>query len=217
MTEQGREMLMGIFNMVSGSDPAITEFTRDPAAALDRARVNLEAMTDSLAYLDNPTHPMAGSMFFCAVMLAMYKSLEDEGVTAHQYGARMLKVIRDQGNRQPAPDEAPAVLVEAAEESQSSAKPNEFVFEILEGNEDYAYGMNIRSCAICHLYSQHDAMDLVPYMCASDDVISDASAQGLKRTGSIAVGAHQCDFRFKPGGEGLHLSDQYPDKIRILE
>ena len=78
------------------------------------------------------------------------------------------------------------------------------------------WGMNIKSCAICSLFSRHDAMDLVPYMCATDDVMSDHGAQGLRRTGSIAVGAHQCDFVYKHEGEPQHLAKQYPEKIRIV-
>lgn len=56
-------------------------------------------------------------------------------------------------------------------------------------------------------------MDLVPYMCATDDVVSDRGGQGLRRTGTIAVGAHQCDFRYKRGGEPLHLAPQCPQRF----
>ncbi len=75
--------------------------------------------------------------------------------------------------------------------------------------------MNITSCAICHLFGNHDAMDLVPYMCAFDDVMSAAGDQGLRRTGTIALGASHCDFRFQQGGEPLPLAEQYPDQIRL--
>ena len=87
----------------------------------------------------------------------------------------------------------------------------------LGDREDYDWGMNVKSCAICHSFSKYDAMDLVPYMCATDDVMSDKGKQGLRRTGSIAVGAHQCDFRYKRGGEPGHLSKQYPHKIQVAQ
>ena len=77
--------------------------------------------------------------------------------------------------------------------------------------------MNIKSCGICHQYAKYDAMDLVPYMCATDDVESDKSNLGLRRTGSIAVGAHLCDFRYKRGAEPQRLATQHPDKIRVVE
>ena len=96
-----------------------------------------------------------------------------------------------------------------------SAGQEEFVFEVLLGDDQtYDWGLNIRRCAVCHAYARHDAMDLVPYMCASDDVESDRGGQGLRRTGTIGLGAHQCDFRYKAGGDPLRLADQYPDRIR---
>ena len=85
----------------------------------------------------------------------------------------------------------------------------------LSDNDDFDWGMNVKSCAICSSFSKYDAMDLVPYMCASDDVMSDQGEQGLRRTGTIAVGAHQCDFRYKSGGEPQHIAEEYPERIRL--
>ncbi len=57
-------------------------------------------------------------------------------------------------------------------------------------------------------------MAFTPYMCATDDLVSDQLDQGLRRTGTIALGAHRCDFRYKAGGEPLRLAEQYPEKIQ---
>ncbi|MCZ6616861.1 MAG: L-2-amino-thiazoline-4-carboxylic acid hydrolase, partial [Gammaproteobacteria bacterium] len=93
-----------------------------------------------------------------------------------------------------------------------------YTFLLVYGDrETYDWGMNVKSCGICYQFSKYDAMDLVPYMCATDDVMSDLGHQGLRRTGTIAVGAHQCDFRYQRKGEPGHLADKYPDRIRILE
>jgi len=40
--------------------------------------------------------------------------------------------------------------------------------------------------------------------------------RGLERTGTIAVGAHQCYFRYKHGRKPRHFADRYPD-IRIAQ
>ena len=91
----------------------------------------------------------------------------------------------------------------------------QFVFEAFLGDRsEYDWGMNVKSCAICYAFSKYDAMDLVPHMCATDDVVSDRDNQGLRRTGTIALGAKRCDFRYKRGGEPLHLAPQYRDRIR---
>ena len=52
-------------------------------------------------------------------------------------------------------------------------------------------------------------------MCSYDDVTSKAGDSGLRRTGTIALGASRCDFRFKTSGEPLALVDQFPEKIRL--
>lgn len=54
-------------------------------------------------------------------------------------------------------------------------------------------------------------------MCASDDVMSDKGGRGLQRTGSIALGAQKCDFRYKRNGQPRRLAEQYPDRIRIKD
>jgi len=87
--------------------------------------------------------------------------------------------------------------------------------EMVPGNGTTVdWGMNVRSCAVCHQFAKYHAMELVPYMCAVDDVMSDRTRRGLQRTGSIALGATHCDFRYKRGGEPRRLAEQYPDRIR---
>jgi hypothetical protein len=96
----------------------------------------------------------------------------------------------------------------SARASQENPQADEFVWEIVEEpGSDLA--LNIQSCAVCAAYAKHDAMDAVPYVCALDDVMSDALGLGLRRTGTRALGADACDFRYEPGGEPLRLRDQY--------
>jgi hypothetical protein len=51
-------------------------------------------------------------------------------------------------------------------------------------------------------------------MCATDDLTSDAAGEGLRRTGTIALGARCCDFRFDSSRPGQHIAELYPDRIR---
>ena len=191
------------------------------AEVMDSAAQRFREMIPTIGYQDNPKHPMASSLFATQANLALFLALRPCGVTAHQYGARMLK---NMSGGKPNNAEAFGVPVEqimkvfrdSAQDSQTQAAPAEFVYEFVEAQAQVDWGMNIQSCAVCHVFGKHDAMELVPYMCASDDVISERDDQGLVRTGSIGLGAHQCDFRFKYGGEGQSLHTQYPDRIRIL-
>lgn len=198
-------------------------------AAVERAGALFEEMIPGMAYVDQAGHPMASAVFGCNAHLAMHLALKERGVDAHVYGRAMLAAMAaaskgpstpsreregDDANHAQAGDPI-ATLIAAGNASQKDAAPGEFVFEAYRGDGgDLDWGMNVTSCAICASYSKYDAMDLVPYMCATDDVMSDRDSQGLKRTGTIAVGAHRCDFRYKRGREGEHLSAKYPEKIR---
>ena len=107
---------------------------------------------------------------------------------------------------------------EQARRSQRAARPGEFAFEIVAG-DGYTggdFGMNVISCAVCFAFGKYDAMALVPYMCPTDDVLSDALGQGLQRSGTIALGAHRCDFRFDREGSPARLAEQFPERIKLV-
>jgi hypothetical protein len=178
-------------------------------------RREFEALLPEAPYADQPYHTMFESSFGTLQLLAAYNAARKRGCDVHEFGRAALTAIPTE-HAAPVPMEALAKLREDAAVSQESGAPNEFVFEIVEGDAagDADFGLNILSCAVCHAYSKHDAMDLVPYMCASDDVVSDAGGQGLRRTGTIGLGADRCDFRFKAGGNPLRLVEQYPDRIK---
>ncbi len=198
------------------------------SAVVDAAEQEFIAMLPDMAYRDNPDHHHAGDLFASAMNLALFLAVKDRGIDAHRFGDAMIYRIRKalaaiQSKRQGAepqqPDSSVAqAFIDAMHESQISAKPGEFVYEYLpdESNEDSGdWAFNITSCAICHHFRKYDAMDLVPYMCASDDVMSDAQGRGLVRTGTIALGAKCCDFRYQAGGEPQAVADLYPDRIKV--
>ena len=194
--------------------PAVCLVSSEADLALAGGREIFERMLDELPYVDRPKHTMAGSMFACAAMLAVFEVLRDRETDAHAWG----RAIQTLPASVPQADEDFRERERAdALASQSGAAANEFEFELLDADESGERGMNITSCAICHLFAKHDAMELVPYMCAFDDVMSAAGDQGLRRTGTIALGAKQCDFRFQPGRKPLSLAEQYPDRIRLRD
>ena len=158
-------------------------------------------------------------MFICASVLSLYMHLRTKDVDVHDYGAKYVALSR----MRPQPPIAEEDPVEADMEEVLGASagpkthPGEFDIEVLQGDgENFDFGYNVKSCAICHVFSQHDAMALVPYMCAYDDVASDMGDMGLRRTGTIALGASRCDFRYKQGRPTEQLADAYPEAIRIV-
>jgi hypothetical protein len=151
----------------------------------------------------------------------VYLALKERGVNVHDFGCAMLTDMK-QSSMTPVniggDPERLAEFIASSKASQKHAAPGEYVFEAFAGDQkDFDWGVNIKRCALCCAFSQHDAMDLVPYMCAMNDVMSDMINQGLRRTGTIALGAKQCEYLYKIGGEPKRLVNQYPDRIRYVE
>ena len=201
----------------------IAGLVEDADAVVEEAEEIFERMIPDMAYVDKREHPMAAAVFGCSGSLALYLALKRRGVDVHDFGRAMLAHMEKNPRPEPeAPEDGPSLqerfaeFLASAAASLKDAAPGEFVFEGFRGDrKTYDWGMNVKSCGICHAFSKYDAMDLVPYMCATDDVVSDRQNQGLRRTGTIAVGAHHCDFRYKQKGEPLHLAPQYPDRLKI--
>jgi len=209
-------LVRGVFEFYRGHFVTIAaQWVDDPEAVVADASQRLDKMLPGLAYVNDPGHPFALSLFYTAVSLAMHLALRDRGIATHDFGRALLEC--QIANPIPEIDYASQLdkFKAAGDASLVHTEPGEFVFEVLTGSEDFDYGINVKSCGVCYLFSQHDAMDFVPYMCAGDDVLSDQADDGLRRTGTIGLGAHQCDFRYQKGGEPLQLWDQYPELIQI--
>jgi hypothetical protein len=65
------------------------------------------------------------------------------------------------------------------------------------GSSDY--GVTYHRCAIRDLAHAVGAEAFAPFICQSDAVMSELLGWGLRRTGTIAQGQSQCDFRFRKG------------------
>ena len=207
--EQSRDML----------ELLAAEFVDAPAAAVDAASGNLGTIAPGMPYLDKPQSPVAYAMFICASVLGLYMHLRTKDVNVHDYGAKYVELSRMRPQPPgPEEDEEPDLSEMDAAMAATKTHPGEFEIEVVQGDgETFDWGYNIKSCAICHVFSQHDAMELVPYMCAYDDVASDQGALGLVRTGTIAVGASHCDFRYRQGKPTQHLANLYPERIRLMK
>ncbi len=200
----------------------VAGLVEDADIALEEASEIFEEMIPDMAYVDKREHPMAAAVFSCSASLAVYLALKKRGVDVHDFGSAMLTYMEKNPPEPEAPEDGRSLqerfaeFLASADASLKDAAPGEFVFEGFRGDrKTYDWGMNVKSCGICHAFSKYDAMDLVPYMCATDDLVSDRGNQGLRRTGTIAVGAHQCDFRYKSEGDPLHLAPQYPARIKL--
>lgn len=60
-----------------------------------------------------------------------------------------------------------------------------------------AFGFDVKSCAIVNFAREHEAAEVVPLICRLDDIMAEHLQHfTLRRTGTIGMGAEQCDFRY---------------------
>jgi hypothetical protein len=89
----------------------------------------------------------------------------------------------------------------AAEMSLKKKFPEDWVYNFLEGNEEFDLGMDFTQCGIQKLFHKYDADEFIPYLCAMDIIMSECGNLGLHRTQTLAEGNNKCDFRYKGGRE----------------
>lgn len=73
---------------------------------------------------------------------------------------------------------------------------NDWVVDILPGNEEFDLGYDYHECGACKLCQDEGCPELAPYLCRMDFVLADIMNMKLVRTGTIAEGAPYCDFRY---------------------
>jgi hypothetical protein len=87
-----------------------------------------------------------------------------------------------------------------ASRSQRRRQREDFVFHYVEGDsKQFDYGVDYTECAVWSFLQRQGAPELAPYICALDQIYSDAFSWGLARTTTLAEGGEKCDFRFKRG------------------
>ena len=83
-----------------------------------------------------------------------------------------------------------------SEDSHKRKYENDWVVDILPGNDEYDLGYDYHECGICKLCQDEGCPALAAYLCRMDYVLADIMNMKLVRTGTIAEGASCCDFRY---------------------
>ena len=144
--------------------------------------------------------------------LAMYRSLKKVGYSTDQVGEAIYRTYETMADyptwflnligRLKYSKSYISRLQKASGETQKRLYPAGWVCTFVRGDgKNFDYGLDVTECGICKFYDKHKAMDLAPYMCLSDFVISKAFNRGLVRYHTIAEGSDRCDFRYKAGRE----------------
>ncbi len=183
------------------------------------ARSKLDQLAGEIPYAGQDRHPMASNIIGPYIFLCFAIVLRERGSTTEEIGAFVHASYTTPFSwlpqwllrrlRRPILWLTFRRWTAVAEASQGREHPDEFVLAVPTPPPGADFALEIRDCAVCKAFAKHGEQSVVPYICATDDLMSDAFGLGLRRTGTRAVGAERCDFVYEFDGKPLRLKDQY--------
>jgi hypothetical protein len=183
------------------------------------ARAKLQELTGEIPYAGKAGNPMAENIIGPYTFLSFALVLRERGFTTEEIGAFVHASYTTPFSWLPRwalrPLRRPLFwlkfrrMAAVAEASQRREHPDEFVLAVPPPPPGADFALEIRECAVCKAFAKHGEQSVVPYLCATDDLMSDAFGLGLRRTGTRAVGAERCDFVYEFDGKPVRLQDRY--------
>ena len=162
-------------------------------------------------------NPIDRRLEFTSYFLALIKTLEKRGESFDTIRRICLEIVteyvRPKNKLQQLLKQLPAkfantwlsniVITKLNKKVKRRSHPDGFVANIITEKEDtfwLGYGFDILECGICKLFKKHHYEKYASILCEVDEITSGLAGLTLVRTGTIALGAKKCDFRFKKKG-----------------
>lgn len=208
--------------MALGRPPLAERFGAELAGRLIvETGPEFERLIPDIPYVGGDANSFTELMIQSASLLALYRVLQRHGETVDEIGAVVRCMAEGWVSRYPA---ALRRLLgrlylsrfwrertrRKAQASQARRYPGEFVYEVVDGGPDFAWGVNYLECGVVKFFQAQGAEALTPHMCVLDYLLFPSLGIDLRRTGTLAQGCTHCDFRFRRGRTPAGLPDQ-PD------
>lgn len=174
--------------------------------AADRALDEFRTLAPALPYVGGDENENTPYLVKAAWYAAYYAPLRSRGKSAEDVG-RMLYRLNEgapAGLKRAAVDPfSPAYLARHrawAARSRERRYPGDWVATVVTGDgRDFDWGCDYHECGIVKYLRSLRMGELAPFICVNDFLTSRAQGTGLRRTGTLAMGAPRCDFRYRKG------------------
>lgn len=158
-------------------------------------------------------NPIDKRLDFCAYFLALIKTLDEQGETFETTRKICLEIVteyvRPKNKIQQVLKRLPAQLANTwiatvflssfNKRVNRNSNADGFIANIITDKQEtfgLGYGIDILECGICKLFTKHKYQKYSSILCEVDEITSSLAGLKLVRTGTIALGAKKCDFRF---------------------
>ncbi len=175
---------------------------------------NFTVISNDTNFALNSANPIDKRLDFSAYFLALIKTLDEQGETFETIRKICLEIVidyvRPKNKIQQFLKKLPAKLTNTwfaniflkafSKKISQKAHPDGFVAKIITDKNEtfgFGYGFDILECGICKLFKKHNYEKYSSILCEVDEITSRLAGLKLIRTGTIALGAKKCDFRFK--------------------
>ena len=171
-----------------------------------------EALLPDLPYIGGDENRNTRSLHMTAAWLAMYRALQARGAsveeaarliylgTASFYGSFPTRWLMRWQGRRVLHRKRQDQRRHAAAISQQRRYPDDWVFEVVEGDgHDFDFGVDYTECGVVKYLAREGAPELAPYLCWTDYPLFAAARLRLDRTETLAQGGQRCDFRMRRG------------------
>ena len=182
-----------------------------PAQDITReAAKKSEVLLEDLPYIGGDENFLTRNFYLGAAMLAFYLVMKQHEKPVEEAGRIICEAIVAQSSTSIPPaklneEDIKKITSErkkAAEGSRKRGLAYDWLTTFIEGDgKTFDWGVDYHTCGICRLFNDHDANEMVPYVCFFDLPLYESRGIGLVRTKTLARGDSKCDFRFNIRGE----------------
>jgi hypothetical protein len=171
-----------------------------------------EALLPDIPYIGGGENPSTRNLYLTAAMLAVYRSLQARGASVEEaarliylgsasfFGSFPARVLMRLQGRRLLSRKFRDRRRHVAAISQQRRYPEDWVFEVVEGNgQGFAFGVDYTECGLVKYLAREGAPELAPYLCWIDYPQFAAMHLRLDRTETLAQGGQRCDFRMSRG------------------
>ncbi len=175
---------------------------------------NFESISGNINFAATSSNPIDKRLGFCGYFLALIKTLDEQGEAFETIRNICIAVttdyVRPKNKIQLVLKRLPAkfsntwlatVFLKIFHKRVSKkGHPDGFRAQIITDKKEtfgLGYGVDILECGICKLFKKYNYDKYSPILCEVDELTSHLAGLQLIRTGTIALGAKKCDFRFK--------------------
>ncbi len=186
----------------------------DADRMIDQVEKHFRRISQDTRFAAKSGNPIDRRLDLAAYFLAYIITLDERGFSYESIRRKsmdiVLEYVRPKNPLQKFMKRIPAMLVttwlarwvfrKMENRVRQRSHPDGFAARIITDKQltyGLGYGFDITECGICKLFTKHNYGKYASILCEVDKVTSNQAGLELIRTGTIALGAEKCDFRFK--------------------